>query len=33
MIELLFDFISPYSYLAWTQARALGARGSTRRNN
>jgi 2-hydroxychromene-2-carboxylate isomerase len=26
MIELFFDFISPYSYLAWTQARALGAR-------
>jgi 2-hydroxychromene-2-carboxylate isomerase len=23
MIELCFDFISPYSYLAWTQARAL----------
>src|SRR3954464_16081207 len=26
MIELFFDFISPYAYLAWTQAAALGAR-------
>src|SRR5262249_1250882 len=26
MIELFFDFISPYSYLAWTQSRALGER-------
>jgi len=26
MIELFFDFISPYAYLAATQARALGAR-------
>jgi 2-hydroxychromene-2-carboxylate isomerase len=26
MIELCFDFISPYSYLAFTQAKALGAR-------
>jgi 2-hydroxychromene-2-carboxylate isomerase len=26
MIELFFDFISPYSYLAFTQAKALGAR-------
>ncbi|HEY3594443.1 MAG TPA: 2-hydroxychromene-2-carboxylate isomerase [Polyangiaceae bacterium] len=26
MIEFLFDFISPYSYLAWTQVHALGAR-------
>jgi 2-hydroxychromene-2-carboxylate isomerase len=26
MIELFFDFISPYSYLACTQARALGTR-------
>jgi 2-hydroxychromene-2-carboxylate isomerase len=26
MIEFLFDFISPYSYLAWTQVHSLGAR-------
>jgi 2-hydroxychromene-2-carboxylate isomerase len=26
MIEFLFDFISPYSYLAWTQVHLLGAR-------
>jgi 2-hydroxychromene-2-carboxylate isomerase len=26
MIELFFDFVSPYSYLAWTQSRALGER-------
>jgi 2-hydroxychromene-2-carboxylate isomerase len=26
MIELFFDFISPYSYLAFHQAKALGAR-------
>jgi 2-hydroxychromene-2-carboxylate isomerase len=26
MIELCFDFISPYSYLAFTQAKALGLR-------
>jgi len=26
VIELFFDFISPYAYLAWTQARALGER-------
>jgi len=26
MVELFFDFISPYSYLAFTQAKALGAR-------
>jgi 2-hydroxychromene-2-carboxylate isomerase len=26
MVELFFDFISPYSYLAFTHARALGAR-------
>src|SRR6478752_7418077 len=26
MIELCFDFISPYAYLAWTQTAALGAR-------
>ena len=26
MIELFFDFISPYSYLAWSASRALGER-------
>jgi 2-hydroxychromene-2-carboxylate isomerase len=26
MIEIYFDFISPYAYLAWTQVRALGER-------
>jgi 2-hydroxychromene-2-carboxylate isomerase len=26
VIELFFDFISPYSYLAWTQTRASSAR-------
>jgi 2-hydroxychromene-2-carboxylate isomerase len=26
MIEVFFDFISPYSYLAWTESRALGER-------
>jgi 2-hydroxychromene-2-carboxylate isomerase len=26
MIEIFFDFISPYSYLAWKRARALGER-------
>jgi len=26
VIEIFFDFISPYSYLAWKEVRALGAR-------
>lgn len=26
MIEFCFDFVSPYSYLAWTQVGELGAR-------
>jgi 2-hydroxychromene-2-carboxylate isomerase len=26
MIEIFFDFISPYSYLAWAKVRGLGAR-------